>query len=522
MGCGPGGPIEIRLRPEVERPERAAVILLADGLDPDVVRVGVAEGWLPNIERRFVRAGVEVRSALAPLPSITYASLTSVLTGAAPAEHGVLGIYWFDRAARCFRHYDTVWSFRAVNADLPAEIPTLYERLEGQRTASVLNFLVRGVTDDIPNTGPAGIMWMFQNYTSVDKMTANNLSDVVRRANAAGRWPTLLTMYFPAVDAVGHKYGPNSPEYRAAVAHFDHQLGRVCDWYERAGLADSTLFVLLSDHGMLEVRPEQKIDIVTLVRDRWGRNATDQAHQHPWLARRRHFYDRFDTVIVHQTGRRAWLHFAGAQGWDSRLTPAEVDRIMLQPPAALRLWNQPGMQLVAYRAADPGVIVRDAAGQARLLEDESAGVARFRYVPETADVLGYLADEPLAAFVAAGWHTDREWLAATAAANVPDVVSQLGPLLRHPHAGDVLAFPATGYAFKRTHGGHGGVDRDEMCATLYFAGPGVEPGGVIDHGRLLDITPTVYAWLTGDECRQPRVAGRPLLRTEAQAHLVGR
>ncbi len=517
-GCGPGGPIRVRLQPEVERPARGAVILLCDGLDPDLVRRGCEEGWLPNIKQRFADGGTEVRNAITCVPSITYAAITTMLTGTTPAQHGITGIYWFDRRQRRFRRYDTARTYRYNNRDLPSDIHTFGEHLRPEASASVQNALTRGVTANFANWAPSGVRWLFHNYTSVDKMTASTLGDIARWANWHDRWPAGVTLYFPAVDAVGHQHGVSSPEYSAAVAHLDYQLGRVCDWLEREGLLGTTVMALVSDHGMVDIRPDGYIDLVALVRDAWGRHVTDQCFQdgpRDWRARH---YDRFDTVVLHHTGRRGAVYFAGPNGWDDDPSPEAIAEILTAPPAQQRIWNVPGIQLVAYRTSDTRVVLRSSRGAARIEESTGPSGSLFRYVPEPDDVLGYMADADVAAFVSAGPHDDRAWLAATADQQIPDVVPQLGPLLNTSRVGDVLIFPEPGYSFSRQAGGHGGVDRGEMRATLYFAGPGIERGGIIEHGRLLDLTPTLLAWLGVDADQQPvMVAGVPLLEQDTQS-----
>ena len=65
---------------------------------------------------------------------------------------------------------------------------------------------------------------------------------------------------------------------------------------------------------MVDVGPEGHIDLLHLVRDEWGRNATDEMLQDGSFEHRRRYFDHFDTVVAHQDGRLARLHFAGPTG----------------------------------------------------------------------------------------------------------------------------------------------------------------------------------------------------------------
>jgi predicted AlkP superfamily pyrophosphatase or phosphodiesterase len=62
--------------------------------------------------------------------------------------------------------------------------------------------------------------------------------------------PDFLGVTLPAVDAVGHTFGPNSPELVDAVVRLDRSLGALLDFVdERIGL-DRVVVSLSSDHGV--------------------------------------------------------------------------------------------------------------------------------------------------------------------------------------------------------------------------------------------------------------------------------
>ena len=81
-----------------------------------------------------------------------------------------------------------------------------------------------------------------------------------RRAPAA-----LATLYFEQVDKAGHNYGPQSPEYRQAIADIDAAIGRLLRDLERNGALARTDIVVVSDHGMATVPPQQVIAVEDMV-----------------------------------------------------------------------------------------------------------------------------------------------------------------------------------------------------------------------------------------------------------------
>lgn len=489
-GCGDhGGPITTRLQPGVQRPDPGVVILFGDALRADVIEQGCRDGTLPSIRRYFHEGGMRCEHAITCIPSITYPVMTTMLTGATPDRHGIVGIWWFDRDAPRLRNYATIRHYRTLNHEFAPEWSTLYERLAPEPSVSVQHPITRGLQWNFDNWAPSGVMWFFGDFTAVDKLTASTLEHVAARANWDRQWPTVLMLYFPGPDALGTDRGASSPEYAWSIRHFDHQVGRVCDWLEREGLLDTTYVVLISDHGLVDT--PQHIDLLGLVRDGWGRAATNQVVQDGSEQHRRAFWDQYDTVVIDQGTRFGMLYFRGDSGWAEIPAPMEVERIITDRPADQQLWNLPGIDVVAYLSPDGDVILRSPRGRARIESRQTDAGREFRYVPIPDDVLGYTADPSVAAFVSAGFHDERAWIDRTADQSYPAVVPYLGPMLEHRRTGEVFVFPEAGFTLNGEPGGHGGLDPAEMRFTLYIRGPGLTPGGTWPVAHMVDIVPTL-------------------------------
>lgn len=516
-GCGPGRPSRYNLRPDVRRPNPGVVLFLVDGLPPRTVAKGCREGWLPNFRERFWEGGLRVRHATTCVPSITYAAIATLKTGVGPATHGIIGNRWFDPDEALFRDYCLIRTYDKVDRDY--DTPTIYERIDPRPSATVQTVHRRGADQIIRNWALSGTMWAFRDYTAVDKLAVSSLFRVIGWANRHKRWPDLVTFYLPGLDSVGHVTGPDSAAFRRAAIHADYQFGRLYAWLDRQHLSESTYVILISDHGIAPVNRGGRINLVNLLRTGWGRNVTDRLLQDgPAAPRRRHF-ERYDTVVNWRDGRQGSIHFRGDAGWQEPPTPGAVAQILASPPTELRLWNQAGIELVAYLASPDEAILRNARGQARITRRTGPTGPEYRYIPVPDDVLGYTADRQLASFIHQGFHADREWLAATATATYPDVVPQLIPLLNLRRAGQVVLFTAPGYSFVKERGGHGGIHRDEMLMTLYIAGPGIEPGSTIEYGRAVDVAPTILDLLDVD-ADAATLEGVPLLHQRPAAELT--
>ena len=291
----------------------------------------------------------------------------------------------------------------------------------------------------------------------------------------------------------------------------DYQVGRICDWLEVEGLLETTTLVLVADHGLAPVHAGNVIDLMKALRKDMGRRVTETPYQDTSFEDRYHRFKRFDTVLARSAVRFAAIHFRGELGWNAPLEPSELRAILEAPPAGRRLWNHAGVDLVAFKSGENEVELRSPRGSARIAERAGPDGPEYRYVLAPDDVLGYLEDSDLAAFVAEGFHSSREWLAATRRQTHPDIVPHLIPLLRNPRSGDVVLFAARGYSFGHEKSGHGGIHRDDMRIPMIFVGPDIEPGGTIDVARAVDLAPTILQ-LLGCEVPDDRTFdGVPLL-----------
>ncbi|NKB67460.1 MAG: alkaline phosphatase family protein [Candidatus Latescibacteria bacterium] len=70
--------------------------------------------------------------------------------------------------------------------------------------------------------------------------------------------PAYFLFYFDQIDAMGHRYGPDSPQIDAEIDSFLTAVERLF-WQPLAGQLDNTLFLLTADHGLAAIDPETTI-----------------------------------------------------------------------------------------------------------------------------------------------------------------------------------------------------------------------------------------------------------------------
>jgi predicted AlkP superfamily pyrophosphatase or phosphodiesterase len=78
---------------------KPALLLVLDGIRPDVLRAAIRDGDAPNLGVLAER-GEAVWDAVSVFPSITPAATAAIATGEAPARSGIVGHAWYDEYER--------------------------------------------------------------------------------------------------------------------------------------------------------------------------------------------------------------------------------------------------------------------------------------------------------------------------------------------------------------------------------------------------------------------------------------
>lgn len=498
--CAKTAPLRLQIDPDVKRPEKSVVLFFVDGLDHDRFQSLLAVGKLPNIKRHFVDGGVRVEHAVTSIPSMTYPNTVSLFTGRFPGHHDVTGNQWFDRRTLAYPNYITAAEYSAVNAHF--HWPTLYELLPDQFSVNVLGNVARGATYNVDYHTSLGIGWYLGWYSRVDELTAGCLEDVGRLANRIDRWPNIISMYFIGVDQLGHDAGSDSTAYAEGVIGVDRQIGRVLEALQQNGLADSTHTILVTDHSHTPSHKDRSLDLICWLRDHRGLKIHEGRVFGDDYADRLRELRKYDAVLVDGSFRRIVLHLRGNAGWFVKPGIDEIDAVLQASGTSPRLADLEGVGLVCTSSGPNRIRVLSRRGDAVVERRLERGIAQYRLEvvgrngATTTDPLGYLDVPELRSFVDAGWHSSREWLAATAKHKYPDFVPQVAEYFDSIRSGELLIFAAEGWSFSgHGRGEHGAALAADMRIPLYFAGPGLPPGGSIPCGRIVDVMPTVIELL---------------------------
>lgn len=488
----------MRLGPDVALPARSVVIFWADGVDHQRFDELAAAGRLPHIDRVFIKGGVTVENGVDSMPSVTYANGASLITGRFPGHCGILGNLWLDRRTLQSAYYLTLSSYLEVNNHLIG--PTIYDFLSDHFTLNIRCHTRRGVSRSIDHGLSYGWHWFWNAYSDSDAEIPGQFALAASAAREVKRWPSVIMVYCSGIDEIGHLHGPNSPHYTRALEVIDTNVGRIAEMLDYWGLTDRTYFLLVSDHGLSPTPPERSLDLRRWLRERRGLTIRDTVLKGESYTQRLAKLDTYDAFVAVESDRHAAIHLRGEQGWLRTPFPDEVEDFIHAEPSLLRL---PEVDCAVMRDGPELVKVLSARGIAVVEREVSASEKRYRMIVLDGDPIGYEQDPELAAFVAAGWHSSREWLAATCRSDHPDFVPQVAEMFDSPRAGDVVLFAADEVAFSKDwRGGHGSCVFRDMHVVQFYAGPDLPPGTSIPTSRFVDVAPTVLGLLGESERRR--------------------
>lgn len=225
----------------LDLPEASRVCLLViDGLGLELLRGNQAAAPF------LAELAFNSRPLTAGFPSTTVTSLASLGTGLVPAVHGMLGyqvaipgtgrllngLHWPN-------DIDPVgWQSR----------PTIFERA---RAAGITP--VHVAPSAYAGSGLTRAALRGAQYRGADSL--GTLAAITAAAIAESD-RTLVLAYHGDLDTVGHEYGVGSPAWTFQLAHVDRLAEQLVN-----SLPYGTVMYVTADHGMVNVGPDDKIDV---------------------------------------------------------------------------------------------------------------------------------------------------------------------------------------------------------------------------------------------------------------------
>jgi predicted AlkP superfamily pyrophosphatase or phosphodiesterase len=411
------------------RPIRHLILISVDGLMPNTYLEPDAHGLKVPTLRGIVEHGAYSPGVRTVFPAMTYPAHATMVTGVNPGTHGITsnlawdplgkngrGLRWYAQDIRV----PTLWQLArarglrtalvswpvAVGAVATAQVPE-YWAASTSEDIKLMRVLAtpRGILDEVARRFPNFPVLYTTRGTPDEALTDVAVSLIETRR------PHLVLLHIYQVDHWQHEKGLSSPEANAAIENADHQIARVIEAGQRAGVWKETALVVVSDHGFAPI--SQRVRPGVLLRENGLITLDESGGVGEWKA------------VVVAEGGSAFLYVKDKNDEKTR-------DLLLK--TFLPLAGQPK------------------SGIGRVFTHEQ--IAELGGDPEA-----FLALEGAPGFGMAPEYT-----------------------------GDYI-FPSTQLA---THGY--APDRVDMQSSLLVYGPPIGTGE-IDHARLIDLAPTLAAWL---------------------------
>jgi predicted AlkP superfamily pyrophosphatase or phosphodiesterase len=245
--------------------EQNRVILISiDGLMPSAYTDPALAQYTPNL-RALAGRGLWADGVVGVLPTVTYPSHTTLITGVEPARHGIYdnqildpegrsrgAWYWYADAirvptlpmaarARGLRAGAVTWPV-TIGMDLDFLAP----EFEGTRHPESINMLKalvqpRGLLDAAAVARGTPFSWPQSDRDRTD------LSLFILKTYD----PHVFLLHLIALDSAQHNAGIGSPEALQTLARVDAHVGEIVEAVRQSGRAATTTVAVVSDHGFL-------------------------------------------------------------------------------------------------------------------------------------------------------------------------------------------------------------------------------------------------------------------------------
>ena len=254
-----------------DEPAAGPMVLLisVDGMKPEAILDAQSHGLkVPNL-RAFMTDGAYATRVRGVLPTLTYPSHTTLLTGASPARHGIIdnttfdpllknaqGWYWYAEDIKVPTLWDAAGAaqLKTANVYWPVSV--------GARIAYNLPQIWRtGSDDDLKLQRALSTSGLEQELSAELGRYPGGMEETVADDEIRARFairllekkhPSFFTVYLTGLDTEEHASGPFSPKSNETLERLDSVVGSLRAAAEKAAPGRATICVV-SDHGFAPI-----------------------------------------------------------------------------------------------------------------------------------------------------------------------------------------------------------------------------------------------------------------------------
>jgi predicted AlkP superfamily pyrophosphatase or phosphodiesterase len=257
------------------------VVISVDGLDQRYLRDADKLGLKIPTLRKLLREGEWAQGVEGVVPTVTWPSHTTLITGVPPREHGILGnrrprnqsgdYYWLASMLKT----KTLWHATrnaglksaaitwpvTVNADIDYNLPEFFRARNGGSMdfLSIWEYATPNLVEKIEKFDPSFRQQWVDDRTR--KVATVYLLQHER--------PDLLLLHFVDLDSTAHDHGPYTKEANVCLEQTDAYIAEIL-----AAAPKNAVVALVSDHGFERVDRELSVPILDMELDLKGKVET--------------------------------------------------------------------------------------------------------------------------------------------------------------------------------------------------------------------------------------------------------
>src|SRR5699024_248487 len=228
---------------------RSAILLLIDGLGLEQLEQYAAHA--PFLRGKMKQQTTSQTEMSSVYPSTTAAGLSSLGTGLGPGEHGLIGYDVYDPQRQVVINQLGGWDERTDPVAWQPQ-PTVFDVLNAQREAG--DHTIEPITVSLPAFEESALT-----RAALRGPRFVGQGDLTKRfqqaAYEAQRAGALIYLYVNELDKTGHATGPGSAQWLEVLEELDSNMRRLS-----RKLSPDVLAAVTGDHGMIEVKQEDRID----------------------------------------------------------------------------------------------------------------------------------------------------------------------------------------------------------------------------------------------------------------------
>lgn len=246
--------------------QRHVILISVDGMPPDYYTAPEKLGLRAPTLTMMKQGGAHAEGMEGVYPTVTYPQHTTMVTGARPAEHGIVQNrifeaptepqtrfwYWYANALKT----ETLWTVAkkaglttaaagwpvTVDAEIDYNVPEIYEPGESPATwkwtarHSTPGLLEKALGPDLKKDSSVD-----ERLTSVSEFIIKN------------HRPNLLLVHLIELDGAHHRHGPHTKPGIETAEREDGYIRRIVEATRQAGIYEQTTFFIVSDHGFANI-----------------------------------------------------------------------------------------------------------------------------------------------------------------------------------------------------------------------------------------------------------------------------